>query len=147
MTPKELEYKLDNYYHHQALKDSIDRLDTLKAEYDALYPAAGGMQYDSMPHSPNPGDPTLEAVQRMADKPEELRAEIERKRQEILEIHRTDEAIECALHKLEPREEEIVHLRHCEKISNKEAANAMHYSEDWARHLYSNTICKILGMI
>lgn len=143
MTVKELEYKLDNYYNHWALKDAINRLNALKAEYDALYDTAGAIRY-GMPHNPSPGNPPLEAVCKMEDKPEELQRLIEEQRQKVLSITRTDELIKAALHNLSSREEEIIHFKHCERDDFKTIARHMHYSESRIKHIYFNALKAVL---
>jgi hypothetical protein len=144
MTLKDLEYKLDNYYNHWALKDAINRLKSLEAEYKALYDTSGAINYDGMPHSTTPHEPPLDAVCRMEDKPEELQKVIIKQRLIILEINSTDEAIETALHRLEPPEEEIIHLRHMERMSWPDIGNVTHYTERWAREKYLRVLHKLL---
>jgi hypothetical protein len=154
MTVKSLEYALDNYYQHWGLKAAINRLNALKDEYNALYDTASGMDYSGMPHSSTPGNPPLEAVVHMQDKPEDLRAEIAEQRAKILEIHWTNRSIEQALHKLDPREEEIIHLRHCERMEFhgkgrfKGIDEIMHYSADYLQRIkYPLIMQKILKMM
>lgn len=143
MTIKELEYKLDNYYNHWALKDAMNRLDILKAEFEALYDAGSAINYNGLPHSPSPGNPPLEAVCKLEDKPEQLQRLIEKQRRTILRMTHIDELIAIALHKLNPREEEIIHFKHCERDDFKTIARRMHYSESRIRHIYSNALYKI----
>lgn len=147
MTIKELEYKLDNYYNHWALRDAINRLNILKAEYAALYDTNGSINYDGMPHNPSPGNPPLEAVCKMEDKPETLLRLIKEQRQTILSMTHMDELIESALHTLTPLKEEIIHLKHCERDNFKGIAQKLHYSESWVKHLYFDALYKILDFI
>jgi DNA-directed RNA polymerase specialized sigma24 family protein len=147
MTLKDLEYKLDNYYNHWALKDAINRLNTLKAEYDALYDSSGAINYDGMPHSTTPHEPPLDAVCRMGEQPEKLRAEIVNQRKAILEISYVDATIETALHSLKPPEEEIIHLKHCEGMKFPEIAATLHFSESRAKHKYLSAMYEILYLV
>lgn len=147
MTIKELEHKLDNYYNHWALRDAINRLNILKAEYTALYDTNGSINYDGMPHNPSPGNPPLEAVCKMEDKPETLLQLIKEQRQTILSMTHTDELIGSALHKLEPSEEEIIHLRHCERMTFEKIASVLHYSKQYIKNKYYTVLRKIQGMI
>lgn len=147
MTIKELECKLDSYYHHRALKDAINRLKTLQDEYEALYDTSGSINYDGMPHNPSPGNPPLEAVCKMDDKPETLLRLIKEQRQTILSMTHMDELIESALHTLTPLKEEIIHLKHCERDNFKGIAKKLHYSESWVKHLYFDALYKILSFI
>lgn len=147
MLLKELEYKLDNYYNHRGLKDAINRLNTLKAEFAALYDSSGSIKYDGMPHGTMPGNAPLDAVCQLEDKPEQWKREISDRRKEIFELHHIDEAIENALQTLKPLEEEMIHLKHCEQMNFKQIAKATHYSESWAKHRYFSALSKILHIV
>jgi RNA polymerase sigma factor (sigma-70 family) len=147
MQLKELEYALDNYYNHWALKDSINSLNALKDGYEALYDTGGSINYDGMPHGNMPGNPSLEAVCKIGDKPEEIKKDITEKRKAILNIHRINREIEQALHSLEPPEEEIIHLRHMERMDFKSIGKATHYSESRIKHKYFSAMYKILYLV
>jgi DNA-directed RNA polymerase specialized sigma24 family protein len=147
LTIKELEYKLFNYYDHRGLNDAINYLDGLKAAHEALYSTSGGMDYSGMPHSSTPSEPPLEAVIRMQDKPEKLRAEIKQAQAQIIEITETNGKIEKALHNLAPIENEIIHLRHCERMKWGEISKATYYSESRIKHKYFEVLRKIINSI
>jgi recombinational DNA repair ATPase RecF len=149
MTLKELEYALDNYYHHVAYNAAVKHRNDLVEEYQDQFDTLSSIEYSDMPHATTVQDGVLNTICRIDETVEQLKRRIVKAQEKINEIMRVDEIIEDSLPHLEHEEEEIVALRHGQSKEMKflQIAAAMYYSEDRIKKKYRVALIKIVKLM
>lgn len=149
-----IERMLDNYYTGMWERQIRRRLKTLKGEYADLFLSGGGINYDGMPHNPNPGNPPLDAVCRIGDDAEKIKADISKKHHELLECTRTNRKVEDVIFTLSEVEQKILYMRFSEnrpwkrKGEAEGIADKLHFTPDYLRkNAYPNILEKIFKRI
>lgn len=149
MTLKELEYALDNYFHHNMFNAAVEHRNDLINQFDELFDTLSGVQYSDMPHNPNPQDGVLNTICRVDEKAEHLKRRIDKMQKRIDDIMALDEELEDTLPLLEPDEYEIIAMRHGQsrEMSFTDIGRKLHYSERWIKDKYYNALHQLINLI
>lgn len=149
MEIKQLEYALDNYFHHTALNAEIKHRNALIFEYGNQFDTLNGMQYTDMPHNPTPQDVVLNTICRIDEGAKHYQERIQKIQFRIDGMNAMDEQIEDALPLLDNGEYNVIAMRHGQSkiMSFTDIGHQLNYSERWAKDKYYNTLHKLISIL